>query len=62
MDKDMMKNYMAMVLEANSLERKRSEKCKEISEMESMLETLEKKKKMHYFILSSVVFYGVLLY
>ena len=57
-----MKNYMAMVLEANSLEWKRSEKCKEISEMESMLETLEKKKKMHYFILSSVVFYGVLLY
>ena len=41
MDKNMMKNYMAMVLEANSLKRKRSEKCKEISEMESMLETLE---------------------
>ena len=62
MDKNMMKNYMAMVLEANSLKRKRSEKCKEISEMESMLETLEKKKKIHYYILSSVVFYGVLLY
>ena len=40
MDQDMMKNYMAMVLEANSLERKRSEKCKEISEMESMVETV----------------------
>ena len=38
---------MALVLEANSLKKKRSEKHKEICEMQSMLETLKKEKKMH---------------
>ena len=35
---------MALVLETNSLKRKRSKKGKEISEMHTLLETLEKKK------------------
>ena len=50
MDKAKKKNDMALVFEANSLKRKRSENCKEISEMQSMLETLEKKKKMQQYI------------
>ena len=46
MDKAEKKNDMALVSEPNSLKRKRSEKCQEISEMQSMLDTLEKKKRM----------------
>ena len=45
MDKAEKKNDMALVLEDKSLKRKRSEKRKAIIEMQSMLETLEKKKK-----------------
>ena len=40
------KNHMVLVFEANSVKWKSSEKDKEISEIQSMLETLEKKKKV----------------
>ena len=48
---------MALVLEANSLKRKRSKKSKEISEMHTLLETLEKKKNnaVVYFIWYSIL-------
>ena len=37
---------MALFLEASSFKQKRSKKWKDMSEMQSMLETLENKKKM----------------
>ena len=40
-----------MALEANSLKRKRIGKCKEICEMQTMLETLERKKCRSIFYL-----------
>ena len=61
MDKAEKKNNMAMFLKANSLKQKRSKKWIDMSEMQSMLETLEKKKKMQQYILFSVLFYVVLL-
>ena len=54
MDKAEKKNDMALVLERkDSLKRKKSEKRKEIWEIQSTLETLEKKKK------SNSIFYSV---
>ena len=41
MDKAEKKSDVALVFEANSLKRKRSEKRKEISDMQSMLETFK---------------------
>ena len=46
MDKAEKKNNMSLFLEANSLKQKRSKKLIDMSEMQSMLETLENKKKM----------------
>ena len=40
------KNHMVLVFEVNSVKWESSEKDKEISEIQSMLETLEKKKKV----------------
>ena len=40
-----------MTLEANSLKRKRIGKCKEICEMQTMLETLERRKCSSIFYL-----------
>ena len=56
MDKAEKKNDMALVLERkDSLKRKKSEKRKEIWEIHSTLETLEKKKKaIVYFIQCSI--------
>ena len=56
MDKAEKKNDMALVLERkDSLKRKKSEKRKEIWEIQSTLETLEKKKKaIVYFIQCSI--------
>ena len=51
MDKAEKKYDMALVLEVNSVKRKRIGKCKEICEMQTMLETLERKKNaVVYFI------------
>ena len=61
MDKAEKKNNMALFLKANSLKQKRSKKWIDMSEMQSMLETLENKKKMQQYILFSVLFYVVLL-
>ena len=46
MDKAEKKNNMALFLKANSLKQKRSKKWIDMSEMQSMLETLENKEKM----------------
>lgn len=40
------KNHMVLVFEVNSVKWESSEKDKEISEIQSMLEALEKKKKV----------------